>query len=319
MNDSRNISHDYPDAQEEIPYKEELAYFCIAPSHLLLDTRLSDAEKILFMIVNGLTRQRGYCWASDKYLAEKTGVTPQEIKKRLKVLEELGYITRETKRKDNGLNWDRKIFSNYNHEDAIRRPREVHTAPSEALYGAQNNNNINNIREKEEGAQSAPARERAPTPMPAAPLPKAKERATHVATTDEEHAKLIAKHGEGKTQAFYEHLSEWKEATPKSKWKKGDYRSILRWVVDAYEEQKKRKSKIEAVEVEEINKKGAIHAAATLKEKAKQMSCTIDALHDRLEICPIGYSQREPFAIKYTENGFKEQLHGACRKWGLIT
>ena len=154
--------------------------------------------------------------------------------------------------------------------------------------------------------------------MPAAPLPKAKERAPHVATTDEEHEKLVTKYGKEKTEAYYQHLSEWKEATPKSKWKKGDYRSILRWVVDAYEEQKKRKSKVEEVEVEEINKKGAVHAAATLKEKAKQMSCTIDALHDRLEICPIGYSQREPFAIKYTEKGFKEQLHGACRKWGLI-
>lgn len=58
-------------------------------------------------------------------------------------------------------------------------------------------------------------------------------REEHVFTSEEEHQKLVSQYGEGKTQAFYKRLSDWKKDTPKSKWKKSDYRSILRWVVQA--------------------------------------------------------------------------------------
>lgn len=58
------------------------------------------------------------------------------------------------------------------------------------------------------------------------------KRAELVFVSDEEQAKLVAAYGEEFVQRCYKALSEWKEDTPKSKWKKSDYRSILRWVVD---------------------------------------------------------------------------------------
>jgi phage replication O-like protein O len=64
------------------------------------------------------------------------------------------------------------------------------------------------------------------------------ERAEHVHTTNEEHAKLVKDHGEEKVGLFYSILSDWKKDTPRSKWKKCDYRSILRWVVNAASESK---------------------------------------------------------------------------------
>lgn len=73
------------------------------------------------------------------------------------------------------------------------------------------------------------------------------KRALHVKTTEEEHQKLIAKFGLEKTQACYQRLSEWKQDTPKGKWKKSDYRSILRWVGEAIgEDEKKKRSTVTA-------------------------------------------------------------------------
>lgn len=102
------------------------------PSHILEDDRIDDATALLFGRIASLTNDKGYCWASDKYLADLTRVSVQELKKRLKKLEMAGYLIRETKKV--GFQWVRKIFlnfSNNNYEGAIRRPRK---APFGAPY-----------------------------------------------------------------------------------------------------------------------------------------------------------------------------------------
>ncbi len=63
-----------------------------------------------------------------------------------------------------------------------------------------------------------------------------KERAKDVNTSDSEHQKLVDEFGQEKTKTFYITLSEWKNITPKSKWKKGDYLSIRLWVIQAVKE-----------------------------------------------------------------------------------
>lgn len=72
------------------------------------------------------------------------------------------------------------------------------------------------------------------------PPPNPNERAENVKTTAEEHEKLLKAHGEEKTRRLYQRLSDWKKDTPKSRWKKNDYRSILRWVVAAEDDAEKR-------------------------------------------------------------------------------
>lgn len=69
-------------------------------------------------------------------------------------------------------------------------------------------------------------------------------RAKHVSTTESEHERLVGDLGsESKVQACYERLSEWKQDTPRSKWKKDDNRSIRRWVIDALKETAKPRSR----------------------------------------------------------------------------
>lgn len=75
-----------------------------------------------------------------------------------------------------------------------------------------------------------------------APAPLFKERAQEVKTSDKEHEELVARYGEEFVKACYQKLSDWKLDTPRAKWKKSDYRSILRWVVSAVQESNKGKS-----------------------------------------------------------------------------
>jgi hypothetical protein len=80
-----------------------------------------------------------------------------------------------------------------------------------------------------------------PSPPPRSPKEKSSakkiERAPHVHTTDEEHQKLAEERSEAVRDTAYQVLSEWKEDTPRSKWKKSDFRSVKRWVFKAVDEQ----------------------------------------------------------------------------------
>lgn len=71
-------------------------------------------------------------------------------------------------------------------------------------------------------------------------------RAPHVSTSDDEHKRLADEYGERLREQAYQVLSEWKEDTPRSKWKKSDYRSIKRWVMKSIQENRKKNGKSRA-------------------------------------------------------------------------
>jgi hypothetical protein len=62
--------------------------------------------------------------------------------------------------------------------------------------------------------------------------PKLVERAKNVKTTDEEHAKIVAKHGKEVAEESYVYLSEWKDSATPAQVKKhsSDYFRIMKWV-----------------------------------------------------------------------------------------
>lgn len=122
-------------------------YWTTIPTHVLDDPRIDDSTAILFGRISSLTKSKGYCYASDKYLAELTRVSPREVRSRLLVLEKCGYIIRDTKK--NGVLWDRKIFSNYNYERNECSVREEHTFRSKGSYVPNTNIRNTKIRKKE--------------------------------------------------------------------------------------------------------------------------------------------------------------------------
>lgn len=89
-------------------------YFVLIPSHILNNPHIDDSTAILFGRIASLSNTLGYCYATDKYLAELTCTSDRQLRRRLQKLEKHGYIKRETEKK--GMYWDRKLIPNFNYE-----------------------------------------------------------------------------------------------------------------------------------------------------------------------------------------------------------
>ena len=90
MNDTEN---------QEPPHGNWMA---VIPATILFDNKLNDRDKIIYSIISNLTHERGYCWASNKYLAEKLDCTIITIQRALKKLSDRNYIDVELLRNDHG-------------------------------------------------------------------------------------------------------------------------------------------------------------------------------------------------------------------------
>lgn len=144
------------------------------------------------------------------------------------------------------------------------------------------------------------------------------ERLPLVFTSEVDHQKLIDKYGAEITQQCYQKLSEWKLDTPKSKWKKDDYRSILRWVFESLKEEKARKSKVQVdINTPEENKKFAANIADNFNPvRCPERGIRIEVLSKHIEFVHTRGHQ-QPICINYTEKGFKEQVENSMRKLRL--
>lgn len=152
---------------------------------------------------------------------------------------------------------------------------------------------------------------------PSPPTPPKIQRAPHVFSTEDEHQKLLNKFGEENTEIYYQHLSQWKVDTPRSKWKKSDYHAILRWVIDAVKEANLKEKKRESFDSEDDNFAYAKKIAENYNlAVAPRKGIRLDALSTHLEIIALT-AQCPPACIPYKEKGFKEQVENALRKWRL--
>ena len=107
--------------------------YYVIPSQVFEDPELEHTEIVFYALLTSLAGKNGYCFASDKYLAEKMRKSEEQIKRYFKKLEDLGYITRESKRI--GVLWDRKIFINHNFKKSPPNdPCKGHTRPLEASH-----------------------------------------------------------------------------------------------------------------------------------------------------------------------------------------
>jgi uncharacterized phage protein (TIGR02220 family) len=75
-------------------------FYIVIPATVIYDMNLSANAKIMYGLISGLTNEKGYCWASNKYFAEKMGVSKTAVSLWIKNLKEAGYITVEFEYKD---------------------------------------------------------------------------------------------------------------------------------------------------------------------------------------------------------------------------
>lgn len=96
----------------------EAGYYSLITHDVLYDKNLTANEKLLFACITGLTKQRGYCYASNDYLAEKMNTSKRSISRWLNNLEKKGYIKRHLVYGENSKEVkQRQIYTGLNGSD----------------------------------------------------------------------------------------------------------------------------------------------------------------------------------------------------------
>lgn len=273
------------------------------PKEIWLMEGLLASEKALWGEIDSLyDEEKGGCFASNEYLAKFNGVKLRRLQVMLSNLKSKGLI------KDVSFNGRERILKAVN-------PKEVACQTCSIMHGRSAGyctHITKNIYKETLSKDNAKKNAHASTPKE-----KLIERAPNIKTTDPEHKKLEDKYGKKIRDWCYEHLSEWKEDTLKSKWKKSDYRTIIRWVSDAYHEDQIKIKKREDFDGEAKNKAMATRIAAKFNGLAKKKGIRIDVNMKALAFVFLT-AQKQPIIIRYLENGFKEQVNNLMRKYNLI-
>ena len=81
----------------------------LLPAAVRYDSRLKGEAKVLYSEILLLSSQKGYCYATDKYLAESYSSSQRSINRHIASLKNLGYIKIETERKGKRVT-ERRIY-----------------------------------------------------------------------------------------------------------------------------------------------------------------------------------------------------------------
>ena len=92
--------------------KESIGYYSVIPATVLYNKELKANEKLLYAIITSLACKEGYCFASNKYLAEKLDVNPKTISSWISDLKNKNFIVVELIRNENNQIIQRKIYIN---------------------------------------------------------------------------------------------------------------------------------------------------------------------------------------------------------------
>ena len=89
----------------------ESSYFAQLPTTILLSPDLTCFQKLLYADIQSLTFQRGYCWATNKFLAERHDKSKEHISRQLSKLIEYHHLFIIDNKGGNNSIGKRKIFT----------------------------------------------------------------------------------------------------------------------------------------------------------------------------------------------------------------
>jgi hypothetical protein len=121
-------------------------WFAVLPAQVLLSKVLTDKQKLLIALISNLSNERGYCFASNRYLGECLDCGESTIKDHLKKLEDMKILGRIIKLKENGDFDFRSLVINIEIPRSENKPTSARkSANPSAEKLAHNNIVINNI------------------------------------------------------------------------------------------------------------------------------------------------------------------------------
>lgn len=92
--------------------EENVGYYSVIPATVLYNKELKANEKLLYAIITSLACKEGYCFATNKYLAEKLGVSHKTVSNWISDLQKRKFIIIELIRNENKQIVQRKIYIN---------------------------------------------------------------------------------------------------------------------------------------------------------------------------------------------------------------
>jgi DNA-binding MarR family transcriptional regulator len=84
--------------------KKEFSTYSVIPTEIMLSKDLSSTTKVLYGLISSLTNEKGYCWASNKYLSDLLGITERQVSNNISQLVDNRYIVSDVEK-----NYKRKI------------------------------------------------------------------------------------------------------------------------------------------------------------------------------------------------------------------
>lgn len=78
------------------------SWYAVLTAPVLMNPNLSDKQKLLIAVISNLQNEKGYCFASNKYLSDCLNCSEVTIRQNISTLEEKGFIGRVIKLNDKG-------------------------------------------------------------------------------------------------------------------------------------------------------------------------------------------------------------------------
>ena len=101
-----------------------LSFDAVIPSALLLNAQIEPSAIKLYAFVRGLTKARGYCYATNAYLAALMDCDQRNISRLLQSLSNEKFLKVETDKE--GVNWNRRIFLSDGFKENFTKGQKCH-------------------------------------------------------------------------------------------------------------------------------------------------------------------------------------------------
>lgn len=86
------------------------AYWAVLPAGIRYDEELRPNAKLIYAEISAMSDATGFCWATNRYLADLFGLTKNTVSELVAQLAERGYVRLEIVKGDNGNIVERRIW-----------------------------------------------------------------------------------------------------------------------------------------------------------------------------------------------------------------
>lgn len=104
--------------------KQQGTWYAVISFEILSSAELSDKEKLLLALIGNLQNQKGYCYASNEYMAQILKCTPNNVCRLISHLHEMGYLLRKVYRNEKNQVTSRILMINLSNKLKPELPKD---------------------------------------------------------------------------------------------------------------------------------------------------------------------------------------------------